>query len=122
MPTKKPGLFDVKGKEPPKPKAPTLRQFLKESKDATYPIYSPVQVVWFPGRWDNYSLECDAFRVSISPKHTLYAILDRLVVKAFCESQTAIHVVVKDAKGTIGFGESTLYGAYLGIGSSGFTI
>lgn len=119
MPGKQLSLFDVEGKEPPKEKAPTLRQYLKEQKDAKYPISSTIRLVWFPGNWDNYSLETDSFRVSIGPKHPLYAVLDKLVIKAFCESQTAIHVVITDEDGTIRFGESTLYGAYTRIGSAG---
>lgn len=119
MPAKQLSLFDVDGKEPPKEKKPTVRQFLKENKDANYPICSTIRTIWFPGNWDNYSLETDSFRVSIGPKHPLYAILDKLVVKAFCESQTAIHACIKDPDGTIGFGESTLYGAYTRIGGSG---
>lgn len=119
MPNKQLSLFDVEGKEPPKEKKPTLRQFLKELKDAKYPICSTIRVVWFPGNWDNYSVESDTFRVSIGPKHPLYAVLDKLVIKAFCESQTAIHVCVKDSDGTIGFGESSLYGTYTRIGSAG---
>lgn len=119
MPAKQLSLFDVDGKEPPKEKKPTLRQYLKETKDAKYPICSTIRVVWFPGNWDNYSIESDTFRVSISPKHPLYAVLDKLVVKSFCESQTAILVCVKDSDGTVGFCESTLYGAYTRIGGVG---
>lgn len=119
MPSKQLSLFDFEGKEPMPPKKPTLRQYLKEVNNATYPICSTVRVVWFPGNWDNYGIETDLFRVSISPKHPLYAVLDKLVIKAFCESQTAIHVCVTDGDGTIRFGESTLYGAYTRIGAAG---
>lgn len=119
MPSKQLSLFDVEGKEPPKVKAPTLRQYMKETKDASYPFSSTIRLVWFPGNWDNYSIECDHFRVSIGTNHPLYAVLDKLVIKVFCESQTAIHVCVKDSEGTIGFGESSLYGAYARVGNSG---
>jgi len=119
MPSKQLSLFDVEGKEPSKPKKPTLRQFIKEQTDAKYPLSSTIRLVWFPGNWDNYSLETDSFRVSIGVSHPLYAVLDKLVIKSFCESQTAIHVVVKDGDGTIGFGESTLYGAYVRVGNAG---
>lgn len=119
MPNKQVSLFDVEGKEPPREKKPTLRQYLKEQTDVKYPISSTIRLVWFPGNWDNYSVETDWFRCSISPKHPLYGVLDKLVIKAFCESQTAIHLVVKDGDGTIGFGESTLYGTYARIGNAG---
>lgn len=120
MPTKNPSLFDVEGKEPTPEKLPTLKQWIKETKDVQYPVLSPIEVCWFPGKWDNYSLQCSYFRVSISPKHPIYQILDRSIVRLLTETNTALLVSVKDASGTIRVCESNFYGCYKPIGNSGY--
>jgi len=119
MPTKKESLFDVSGKEPPKPKAPTLRQFLKENKDAKYPIVSSIDIIWFPGQWDNYSIETGKFRCSIGANHPLYKLLDRDVITITTGSDTGIALSVEDEDGTIRFCETTNYGKWERIGNAG---
>lgn len=119
MPTKKESLFDVSGKEPPKPKAPTLRQFLKEKTDDKYPIISPVMLIWFPGQWDNYSIETREFRCSIGAGHPLYKLLDRDVIAITTGSDTGIALSVEDADGTIRFCETTNFGKWERIGNAG---
>lgn len=119
MPAKKPGLFDVSGKEPPKPKAPTLKQFIKEKSDAKYPIISSVTLIWFPGTWDNYSIESNEFRCSIGKNHPLYEPLDRDVIKATEGSDTGIAISVEDSEGTIRFCETNVYGRWERIGNAG---
>jgi hypothetical protein len=120
MPAKKPGLFDVTGKEPPKPKKPTLRQYLKESKNDVYPQYFRIETIWFPGNWENYSIETTDFRASIAATHPLFDALECNAVKAFSESEGAILLVLLDNEGTIGLGESTIHGKYTRIGNAGF--
>ncbi len=120
MSSKKPTLFDVEGKEPPKVKAPTLQQYLKENPNAEYPIYSRVNVVWFPGQWDNYSLECESFRVSIGVNHPIYAVLEQRAVATFTDTESALLICVKDDEGTIGFSESTVFGKYKALGNVGY--
>lgn len=120
MPTKKPGLFDVAGKEPAKPKAPTLRQYTKEHPNAEYPIYSRVNVIWFPGNWDNYSIETPEFRCSIAPNHPIYSVLDNSIVRILTDTETALLVELTDSEGTIRFCESNVYGKYTRIGNAGY--
>ena len=119
MPTKKESLFDVAGKEPAKPKLPTLRQFLKEEKNAKFPIVATVTLIWFPGNWDNYSIETNKFRASIAPNHPLYKLLDRDVIAITEASDTGIALSVEDRDGTIRFCETTNYGKWERVGNSG---
>lgn len=120
MPTKKPSLFDVEGKEPPREKAPTLKQFLKENPDVTYPLYATITTIWFPGNWANYSIETPKFRASVGEHHPLYAVLESSVVKAFGDAESALLLGVMDGEGTIRFSESNLYGRYSRIGNAGY--
>lgn len=53
-------------------KLPTLRQYLKELPKDDTDIKSTVRLIWLPGQWDNYTLECENFRVVVNPKHSLY--------------------------------------------------
>jgi hypothetical protein len=120
MPTKKPSLFEVSGKEPEQPKTPTWKQFVKENPFVNYPIYSRIEVIWFPGQWDNYSLVCESFRVSVSPKHPIFPVLEQRIVAALTDTDTALLLRVENRDGTIGFSESNVYGKYARIGNSGF--
>lgn len=119
MPTKKESLFDVSGKEPAKPKLPTIRQYLRENKNVTSPIVASVTVIWFPGNWDNYSVETGKFRTSIAPGHPLYDLLDRDVIAITEASHTGIALSLEDSDGTIRFCETTNYGKWERIGNSG---
>jgi hypothetical protein len=120
MPSKQPSFWDVSGKEAPKEKPPTLRQFIKEQPIDVYPILCRIVVVWFPGNWDNYSLETDKCRVSIAPNHPLYNVLERSGVKVFSECENAVLLEIIDREGTIRFVESNVYGKYSRIGNAGF--
>lgn len=120
MPTKKPSLFDTPGKEPKKPKKPTLFQYIKQNKDVEYPITAPIETIWFPGNWDNYSVETDKFRASINPNHPLYKALDVNIVKHCEDVPTALLIELQDNEGTICFRESNLYGDWKAIGNAGY--
>jgi len=120
MATKKPDIFEMSGKEPPKEKKPTLAQYIKENPNLVYPIYSRIDIIWFPGQWDNYSLECECFRISISNKHPIFEILDKQVVKLLTERDSSLLVIVEDSERTIGIRESNFYGIYKPIGNVGY--
>ena len=120
MPTKKPGFFEVEGKEPPKPKKPTLYQFIKELKDDDFPKLSRVELLWFPGRWDNYSIETSVYRASITGNHPLYPMLEGNAVKVFESTDTAILLGIRERDGTLFFGESNFFGKYERIGNLGY--
>lgn len=119
MPTKTQSLFDVSGKEPVKPKLPTLRQYLKEHSDAKFPIVARITLFWFPGNWDNYSIETTGFRASIAPSHPLYKLLDRDVIAITEGKDTGLALSVQDPEGTIRFCETTNLGRWNRIGNSG---
>jgi hypothetical protein len=114
-----PSMFDVEGKEPPKEKAPTLSQWLKERKeDELYPVHSEVSVIWFPGKWNNYNLECVAFRVTIGERHPLYTPVDKGIIR-FTDEGTGLIVRVTDSDGTIGLAQSAIYGTWERLGNAG---
>lgn len=76
-------------------KLPTIRQYLKElPKDAT-DIKSTVRLVWLPGQWDNYTLQCDHFRIIVNRNHKLYGQL-RDNLDAFTKGTETLDVVVTD--------------------------
>lgn len=121
MPTKKDSFFSTKGKETPKPKKPTLLQYLKSlPNDTKFPILSRIELCWFPGTWDNYNLECESFRISIGTNHSLYKLFDSSIVKILEESEGAVLVSIEDELGTIGFIESNYHGHYRPIGNAGY--
>jgi hypothetical protein len=76
---------------------PTLRQYLKELPNDVTDIKSTVRIVWTPGQWDNYTLECDHFRVIVNRKHKLYAAL-RDNFDAFSKGTETLDVLVTDRK------------------------
>jgi hypothetical protein len=120
MPTKKPSLFEVSGSEPPREKKPTLYQFLKENNDISFPYLSGVEVIWFPGQWDNFSIETSVYRCSIAPTHGLYKIVDTSIVRILESTDTKLLLVIEDSSGCVRFSESNVYGKYQRIGNAGF--
>jgi hypothetical protein len=78
-------------------KLPTIRQYLKELPKDAENIKSTVRLIWTPGKWDNYTLECDHFRVIVNPKHKLYGQL-RDNLDAFTKGSETLDVVVTDRK------------------------
>lgn len=119
MPTKKQSVFDVVGKEPAKAKLPTLRQYIKENPDAKYSLLSRIELIWFPGTWDNYSIETSILRCSIGTNHPLYKPLDESIIAITEKSDTGIILSVEDKEGTIRLCESNVYGKWERIGNAG---
>lgn len=119
MPTKQQSLFDGEYNEPPKQKLPTLLQYLKSTKNVEYPFYSRVINIWLPGSFDNFTLECEKFRVGVSNRNPLYKLLNGSGWGQIITSDTAILVSVLDEKGTIKLAESNVYGRYESIGNFG---
>lgn len=119
MPTKTTSLFDTEFSEPPKEKKPTLLQYLKTLKDAKYPLVFRIEIVWFPGKFDNYTLETTDFRCQVSPSNPLYKVLDKIGYKTFKDSSSAILLNVVDETARISLGESNYYGSYTDISTLG---
>lgn len=119
MPKQSVSIFDTEYKEPPKAKLPTLLQFIKTLPTDAYPLVRRINVMWFPGSYDNYTLETPDFRCQVSTTHPLYPLLDDVGYKIFIGSGSAILINVVDSSGTISLLESNVYGKYSNIGSIG---
>lgn len=119
MPTKKPTLFDETFDEPVKEKRPTLLQYIKSTKDIEYPLLSRIELVWFPGKFNNYTLETPLFRCQVSDKNPLYTLLEKMGYKVFKDSESAILLRVMDERARIQLAESNVYGKYSDIGNIG---
>lgn len=116
---KTPTMFDVEGKEPAKEKKPTLSQWLKEhATKIEYPHYSTVELIWFPGKWSNYSFQTTDFRVSISERNPLYTPVDKGIMR-FRDEGVGLLIRVIDRDGAIGLAQSTVYGTWETIGNAG---
>lgn len=74
---------------------PTLRQYLKELPKDVKDIKSTVRIIWLPGKWNNYTLQCDDFRVIISENHKLFGGL-RDNVDGFTKGTQTLDVIVTD--------------------------
>jgi hypothetical protein len=76
-------------------KLPTIRQYLKELPKDVTDIKSTVRLIWLPGQWDNYTLQCDDFRVVVNRQHKLYGQL-RSNVDDFTKGAKTLDVLVTD--------------------------
>jgi hypothetical protein len=76
-------------------KLPTIRQYLRELPNNVEDIKSTVRVIWLPGQWNNYTLQCDHFRVIVSERHKLYHSL-RDNVDEFTKGTQTLDVIVTD--------------------------
>lgn len=76
-------------------KLPTLLQFLKTQGKKKLAGCYPVAKVWKPGKFPNYSLETEKFRVSISENNPAFKVFGEFLDNAV-ESGGAIGVVVDD--------------------------
>lgn len=119
MPSRQQSLFDGEYCEPPREKLPTLLQYLKSTKDVTFPLYSRIAYIWLPGSFNNFTLECEKFRVGIGDRNPLYKLLNGNGWGQIITSETAILVSVLDSKGTIKLEESNVYGRYESVGNYG---
>lgn len=66
------GLFNTESQDVKPEKLPTLAQFLKRTKETKSKIQSRVTLIWLPGKFNNFTLQTEYYRVIISPKHPLY--------------------------------------------------
>lgn len=76
-------------------KKPTIRQYLKELPKNVTDIKSTVRLIWLPGQWNNYTLQCDDFRVIVSKGHQLFDGL-RANVDVFTKGSQTLDVIVID--------------------------
>ena len=113
-------IFGIDFVEPVFEKKPTIKQFQKERKDGEHTDNCfRVETIWFPGNWDNYTIETTHFRGNISPNHPLFSALDKLCPR-LRERSNGIVLELKDTtSATFRFVESGEYGKWEPIGNAG---
>lgn len=113
-------LFGVSTTDAKPEKKPTIRQFIKANKKPKANVRCTVNLVWVPGKFDNFTLTTDRFRVIITPKHAFY----RGLQEFFANSQTAetpIGIEITDwDKGAYMLYEPKENGCWGELGDSGY--
>lgn len=113
-------LFGVVTTDAKPDKLPTFAQFIKSNKQPRNKPTYPIQLVWLPGKFDNFTLQTNAFRVICTPKHALYPHLS----KFFGDSQSAeigMSITITDWESSEYLLErSKAKGMWQEIGSSGY--
>lgn len=114
-------IFEVEGSEPQLPKLPTLMQFIKANANViTSDSIFPVEIIWTPGNWDNYTIQTDKFRASISERNPLYPLLNRFI-GGIPEYPNQVGIQITDSEsGSVRFVECGTYGKWKPLGNAGF--
>lgn len=81
----------------PPEKLPTLLQFLKAQGKKKLAGMYPVAKVWKPGKFPNYSIETEKFRVSITEDNPKFRAFEEFLDAAI-ESGSGFAVVVDDKR------------------------
>jgi 3',5'-cyclic AMP phosphodiesterase CpdA len=66
-------LFGASFESGEQKRKPTILQFVKRLPKNITEFESTVELIWLPGNFDNYTLECEHFRVPINNTHPLYS-------------------------------------------------
>lgn len=113
-------LFGVEAKDAKPDKVPTIAQFVKRTKKPKANVKCIVEVVWLPGKFNNFTLQTARFRVIITPKHVFYNPLREF----FANSETAetpIGVEISDwNSGSYMLYEPANKGLWQELGSAGY--
>lgn len=113
-------LFGVEARDAKPEKLPTISQYLKRTKEPKSKPLSLVTLVWLPGKFDNFTLNTNLYRVIISPKHPFYGLLRDF----FADSSTAetpIAIRITDWKlGSYQLEEPKSVGMWQELSTSGY--
>jgi hypothetical protein len=113
-------LFGVETQDVKPEKLPTIGQFIKRNKRPKNNVKSIATLVWTPGKFDNFTIQTERFRVIISNKHVFYSALSEF----FANSETAetpIGVEITDwDKGSYMLYEPKISGMWQELGNSGY--
>lgn len=73
MPRKKvdDSLFGTEYQEKRREKLPTLQQYVKLNKTAKDTV-SDIDIIWFPGRFKNFTIQTRVLRASVQPANRLF--------------------------------------------------
>lgn len=118
-------MFGKEYGQPQREKLPTLKQYVSSLPKTSKALQQTfqVEIVWLPGKFDNFTLQTHAFRLVITPKHPLY---EQLAI-AFDDleefgANRSIGLDIKD-RTTLSFEVAempTKRGVWKQIGQSGF--
>jgi hypothetical protein len=114
-------LFGIEANDVKPEKLPTLGQYLKRNKEPKSKPLHTVRLVWIPGKFDNFTLQTDVYRIIVNPKHPFYQLLSQF----FGDPSTAeipIAIRITDwAKGSYQLEEPKRENGVWGeIGTSGY--
>jgi len=122
MPRKVPAkktMFDIESDANSRPKIPTLRQYLKGDKAHGLASVHSVEIIWFPGDYDNYTFQTKDFRASISSSSALYAALST-DLDEFTRGTKGLEVTFDEVRrGIYTLRPSTTDGEWFFIGETG---
>lgn len=68
-------IIGVETKDVKPPKLPTIAQFVKQTKKPSSNPSLVIEIIWIPGKFDNYTLQTGKFRAIITPNHPFYKAL-----------------------------------------------
>jgi hypothetical protein len=113
-------IFGVQTTDAKPEKKPTIAQFIKQTKRPKNNVRSVVNVVWLPGKFDNFTLQTDRFRVIITPKHVFYGGLQEFFANS-STAETPIGIEITDwDKGAYMLYEPKERGMWQELGDSGY--
>lgn len=113
-------LFGVEAKDVKPEKLPTIGQYIKRTKEPKSPVKRVVNLVWTPGKFDNFTLQTDKFRVIVSNKHPFYRGLQDFF--ANCDTaETPIGIEITNwGEGSYMLYEPKTSGMWQELGNSGY--
>jgi hypothetical protein len=113
------GMFGVEASASSNKKVPTLREYLKENSAHGLSSSHLVEVVWFPGKYDNYTLQTSEFRASVSSNAALYSALSENL-DSFTKGSSGIELVFgSDKRGVYTLAPSQIEGDWFFISDNG---
>lgn len=112
-------IFGVDFVEPTFNKKPTLAQYQKERGEDDALDSFRVETIWYPGNWDNYTIETTHFRVNVASDSPLFPAIDKLCPR-LRERDNSIVLVLKDrVSRAFRFAEGGEYGKWEAVGNAG---
>lgn len=113
-------LFGVEAQDVKPEKLPTIGQFVKRNSKPKTNVKLITKLCWLPGKFDNFTLQTERFRVIITPKHPFY----RGLQDFFANSETAetpIGIEITDwTRGAYMLYEPQQKGMWQELGNSGY--